>query len=119
MSGEPSKRAQIRVGLIGADIQMSKSSALHEREAAAQGLDYPADVEVPRTDRAAADDHRRGGGIVGDGVGDRARDLAPVVDDLHCRHYELRRSHDVVDADVRHLQDFAHHEGELNLQAGC
>ena len=30
----------VKVGLIGADIQASKSPALHEHEAAAQGFDY-------------------------------------------------------------------------------
>ncbi|MGG2474638.1 shikimate dehydrogenase, partial [Rhizobium sp. BR5] len=29
-----------KVGLIGADIQLSKSPALHMREGAAHGLDY-------------------------------------------------------------------------------
>ncbi|MBB4226625.1 shikimate dehydrogenase [Rhizobium mongolense] len=36
---ETTKRA-VLVGLIGADIQMSKSPALHEREGVLQGLDY-------------------------------------------------------------------------------
>ncbi|NKL36794.1 shikimate dehydrogenase [Rhizobium leguminosarum bv. viciae] len=39
VSNETTKRA-VLVGLIGADIQMSKSPALHEREGALQGLDY-------------------------------------------------------------------------------
>jgi shikimate dehydrogenase len=39
VSNETMKRA-VLVGLIGADIQMSKSPALHEREGALQGLDY-------------------------------------------------------------------------------
>ncbi|TIP82594.1 MAG: shikimate dehydrogenase, partial [Mesorhizobium sp.] len=39
VSTETTKRA-VLVGLIGADIQMSKSPALHEREGALQGLDY-------------------------------------------------------------------------------
>ena len=34
----------IRVGLIGADIQQSRSPALHMREGAAQGLDYRYDI---------------------------------------------------------------------------
>jgi shikimate dehydrogenase len=33
-------RKTVRVGLIGADIQVSKSPALHEREARLHGLDY-------------------------------------------------------------------------------
>ncbi|WP_163873385.1 shikimate dehydrogenase [Rhizobium laguerreae] len=39
VSGETTKRA-VLVGLIGADIQTSKSPALHEREGVLQGLDY-------------------------------------------------------------------------------
>ena len=39
VSSQTTKRA-VLVGLIGADIQMSKSPALHEREGALQGLDY-------------------------------------------------------------------------------
>ncbi|MGR8965014.1 shikimate dehydrogenase (plasmid) [Rhizobium leguminosarum] len=39
VSNETTKRA-VLVGLIGADIQMSKSPALHEREGALQRLDY-------------------------------------------------------------------------------
>ncbi|MFA1623864.1 shikimate dehydrogenase [Rhizobium mongolense] len=39
VSNETMKRA-VLVGLIGADIQMSKSPALHEREGLLQGLDY-------------------------------------------------------------------------------
>jgi len=39
VSNETMKRP-VLVGLIGADIQMSKSPALHEREGALQGLDY-------------------------------------------------------------------------------
>jgi len=39
VSDETTKRA-VLVGLIGADIQMSKSPALHEREGTLQGLDY-------------------------------------------------------------------------------
>jgi shikimate dehydrogenase len=36
--GKPVSTRQIRIGLIGADIQMSKSPALHEREGAEQRL---------------------------------------------------------------------------------
>ncbi|CAN7625883.1 shikimate dehydrogenase [Rhizobium tibeticum] len=39
VSNETMKRP-VLVGLIGADIQMSKSPALHQREGALQGLDY-------------------------------------------------------------------------------
>ena len=43
MASESNKfalRHKVRVGLIGADIQMSKSPALHMQEASLHGLDY-------------------------------------------------------------------------------
>jgi Shikimate 5-dehydrogenase len=39
-STAPAARPRIKVGLIGAEIQASKSPALHEREAAFHGFDY-------------------------------------------------------------------------------
>ncbi|AZN96104.1 shikimate dehydrogenase [Mesorhizobium sp. M9A.F.Ca.ET.002.03.1.2] len=49
-------RHKVRVGLIGADIQMSKSPALHMREASLHGLDYSYEL-IDLTLRGVAVDH--------------------------------------------------------------
>ena len=56
------------------------------------------------------------GGVVGDGVDDRARNLGAVVDDLQRRHDELGGAHHVVDARARSLQILAHDEGQFDLE---
>ena len=55
-SEKPMLRPKIQVGLIGADIQMSKSPALHEREAGLHGLDYHYEL-IDLTVRGVSPDH--------------------------------------------------------------
>ena len=76
----------------------------------------PTDVDVHRADRPAADNDRAEGGIVGDRVGDRARDLGSVVNDFERGDDILGRSHHVIDAPPRAFEVFAHHEGQFDFE---
>ena len=46
----------------------------------------PAQIDVQRSDRPAADDDAGGGAVVGHGVENLARVLQPRIDDLDRRH---------------------------------
>ena len=75
----------------------------------------PAQVDVHRTDRPAADHDAGRGAVVGDGVEDLARVLQARVDDLDRRHHVFGRAQHVRQADARALQLLAEDEGQLDL----
>ena len=75
----------------------------------------PAQVDVHRPDRPAAQRDAGGGAVVGDGVDDLARILQTGVDDLDRRDHVFGGAQHVGQADARPLQPLAHDEGELDL----
>jgi hypothetical protein len=75
----------------------------------------PAQVDVHRPDRAAADGDAGGGAVVGDGIADLARVLQTRIDDLDGRHHVFGGTQHVEEADSRTFQRFAEDEGQLDL----
>ena len=84
----------------------------------------PAHVDLIGLERSPADDDRRIGRVVGDGVDDLARALAFGIDTLHARVEDLKGRRDVVGG-VEHVEDSAlgaleralQHKGQLRLDA--
>src|SRR5579863_1523163 len=76
----------------------------------------PADIDVHWADRPAADDDRAEGGVIGDRVGDRARDLGSVVDDFESRHDIFGRPHHIKDALARPFEVFGHDKSQFDLK---
>src|SRR5262245_25518857 len=75
----------------------------------------PAQVDVHRSDRPAADHDAGGGAVVGDGVKNLARVLDARVDDLDGRNHVFGRAQHIGQPDAGAFQRLAEHEGELDL----
>ena len=75
----------------------------------------PAQVDVERADRPAADDDAGGGAVVGYGVENLARILQPRIDDLDRRHDIFGGAQHVRQPDAGAAQRLAENEGELDL----
>ena len=73
----------------------------------------PAQVDIERPDRPAADDDAGRRPVVGDGVEDLARVLQARIDDLDRRHHILGRAQHVGEAHAGAAQRPAEDEGDL------
>src|SRR5262245_10821726 len=75
----------------------------------------PAQVDVHRADRTAADRDAGGSAVVGDGVEDLALILDTGIDDLDRRHDIFGGAQYLGQADAGPPERLAEHEGELDL----
>ena len=75
----------------------------------------PAQIDVERADRPAADRDAGGGAVVGDGVENLARVLQARVDDFDRRHDVFGGAQHLGQADAGAAQPLAQDEGELDL----
>src|SRR5262249_21138259 len=70
----------------------------------------PAQVDVKRTNRAAADDNSGGCTIIRNRIEDLARVLQPRVDDLYCRYHVFGRAQHLGKTDTGPFEGLAHDE---------
>src|SRR4029077_6602477 len=77
----------------------------------------PAQVDVERTDRPAADHDTGGGAVIGDRVENLARVLQPRIDDLDRRHDIFGGAQYIGEPDARAAQWLAKHEGQFDFDA--
>src|SRR6516164_2604528 len=75
----------------------------------------PAQVDVERTDRAAANHDSGSGAVVGHRIENPARVLQAGIDDLDRRHDIFRGAQHIGQADAGAAQRFAQHKGKLDF----
>ena len=77
----------------------------------------PAQVDIQRTDRTAAERDAGGGAVVGHRVDDLARIGEPRINDLDRRDHIFGGAQHVGEADARPFKPLAHDEGQFDLDA--